>query len=988
MISPPLHSVLEATGYLLPDGRPAPGVYLGDDTQQVRRGYSSFTPDALWRSTSTPLTVYFKYVFTTPPDDDIGKWRREIWNEGFAPLLWVVSPDRIDLYNGFARPQQIHDVDENRLKTFHNIVDELDKLDKFAGRLAMETGQFWSHASSVTRKTSVDHQLLSDLAVLENDLIKAGLQRIEAQGLIGRTIFTQYLVDREIIGERELQHLCGSSTLPDVLRNYAATVTLFTWLSETFNGDIFPSSAVAAPDTDHLNRAADFLEAVDPKTGQTTLFPYQFDVIPVELISVIYEQFVHTKTEQSESSTSHTKARQMGVYYTRLPVVSLVLDEVMNGLTGKETVLDLTCGSGVFLVEALRRLVSLKAGDSAPSRKLIRLTLYEQIYGVDISENAVRIAAFSLYLAALELDPDPQPPEALKFKPLIGTTLIVGNAHGVENTPQGQKVFTTRTGLKKFDVIVGNPPWSFRGREGTIDRQKRKINVPRQPYGESLDFVTRAMDFARDDTRFGLILSAAPFFARSQTGLMASQHVINSLSPVTLVNLSNLSTWLFPKAKMPAVAFFARHRNQPEDQITLVHVPWSPAGDKSHTFKIARSDIMTLPIADWKRQPEQLKAAIYGCHRDLLLLDKLINTNSTLGERLEVFRTKLSTGLKLGNRSHDATFLRGLPLLQSKDSRRLSISASSLPLFSTDRAARPRDREIYRAPLLIVKEFLLEGPRPFTAVADRDIVFTNAYYGASLPLSESKIAHLLAAILSSSLAAWYFIMTASTFGLWMRRLLLKDIARLPTPDLAKATQSDPGKSILRLVKTFQRAPLSDSDWETLDEAVLDLYEIAEPDRIVVRDGLFRASWEWKQGKHESVKPADIVDHMSNYAEAFLSIIDNWLSARNQKRMCAEIFKLTPQDPLRIVRFVLKEKPGNSEVKIIQPVSQLKELLFQIGKRLHVPLTDSLIGERELRMYGPNEVVIIKPAARRYWMGVSGLEDADTVIAESVSGTIV
>ena len=312
----------------------------------------------------------------------------------------------------------------------------------------METGQFWSQAPSVTRKTSVDHKLLSDLAFLESDL--AGLEHIEAQGLIGRTIFTQYLIDRKIIGESKLKAICGCSSLPEVLHDRRATENLFTWLSETFNGDMFPSSAAMTPATRHLERIAKFLEAVDPETGQTTFFPYQFDVIPVELISAIYEQFVHTEARQSEDSASRTNARQMGVYYTPLPIVSLVLDEVMDGLTGTETVLDLTCGSGVFLVEALRRLVKLKSGDSSPGRKLIRSTLYEQVYGVDISENAVRIAAFSLYLAALELDPDPRPPHALKFTPLIGKTLFIGDAHDVENAPGGKKVFTAQTGPEEF----------------------------------------------------------------------------------------------------------------------------------------------------------------------------------------------------------------------------------------------------------------------------------------------------------------------------------------------------------------------------------------------------------------------------------------------------------------------------------------------------------------------------------------------------------
>ena len=298
---------------------------------------------------------------------------------------------------------------------------------------------------------------------------------------------------------------------------------------------------------------------------------------------------------------------------------------------------------------------------------------------------------------------------------------------------------------------------------------------------------------------------------------------------------------------MPAVAFFARHRKQPSDQMTLVQVPWSPAGNRSHTFKIARSDIMTLPFADWERQPEQLKAAIFGYRRDLSLLDRLTTTHTTLSGRLEAFNTKLSTGLKFGNRSHDATFLRDLPLLQSQDIRRQFASTGSLSQFGADRAASPRGRKIYRAPLLIVKEFLLKGPRPVTTVAEKDLVYTNAYYGASLSLAGSEIAHLLAAILSSSLASWYLIMTASTFGLWKQRLLIKDIATLPTPDVEKAVRSNSGKRLLRLMNAFQRRPLSDGDWEKLDEAVLDLYGLDEQDRIVVRDGLFRASWGMETG---------------------------------------------------------------------------------------------------------------------------------------------
>ena len=967
----PWHDVLEATGYLT-NGKPAHGVHLDEDAHG-RSHTRDFRPDALWRSESS-LTVYFKAEPEVPSDDQVAGWRREIWNQGFAPLLWVISPEKIDIYNGFGLPQKTGDADEHRLETFKRIESELDKLDAFAGRLAMETGRFWEEPR-VHRRTCVDQQLLSDLAALERDLVAADMSRPNAQGLIGRSIFTQYLIDRQIVPTPRLARDYGHQTLSAILRDRQATKQLFVWLRETFNGDMFPSQDSSAPSDNHLGRVADFLDAVDPKSRQTTLFPYQFDVIPVELISSIYEQFA--RSDSSTGSGHHGT----DVFYTRLPLVSLVLDEITEGLTGKETVLDLTCGSGVFLVEALRRLVRIRAGDTKPNRKLIRSTLHEQIYGVDISEAAIRVAAFSLYLAALELDPEPRPPQALTFKPLIGKTLIVGDA-------RDKAVLTEQGVTKKFDVIVGNPPWSYEGREATESRRlDGSQNGVRAPRGESLNYVFRAMAFASDKTRFGLILSAVQFFSRSSTGAAASRQLIEKLSPVTLVNLSNLSDWLFPNANMPAVALFARHQPASSGTITAVQIPWSPGGARSHTFEIARSDIVTLPLTDWKRQPEFLKAALLGHRHDLALLDRLTSNYMTLGDKLLQIGVQFRAGLIFGNRSGDARFLHGLPYLTTKDLRPFSVPTDLSP-FDKTKAQVPRSRDIYRAPLLLVKEFLLgDNIRPVVAVAHQDTVFTDAYYGAAFPQNQKEVPHILTAILSSSLASWFFLMTASTFGLWMQRIKRSDVVQMPVPDLETAPRSEAGRHLIRLTRKFQRKskPPQDVDWQLLDEAVFDLYGMDEAERIVARDGLFRASWQWQAGRDESAKAADTNPHLMEYAHTFLAAVDVWLATTKRCRMRAEVFDLSPRAPLRVIRFVLEERSGPSVAKPVWPEGDLKGVLDSISQRLNVQLGTSLVGRRELRVYDHNEVVIIKPAARRHWMGVSALEDADAVIVESFTG---
>jgi hypothetical protein len=168
---------------------------------------------------------------------------------------------------------------------------------------------------TVDRKTSVDQKLLSDLALLEHDLVAGNLARAAAQALIGRVIFTQYLIDREIVSAARLKRVCGHMALPSALRDRQATAKLFAWLAETFNGDMFPPSSVkTTPAGHHLKRVAEFLEAVDPQSGQLSFFPYQFDVIPVELISSIYEQFAHA---EPHVEGQRNEALRNGVHLTR-----------------------------------------------------------------------------------------------------------------------------------------------------------------------------------------------------------------------------------------------------------------------------------------------------------------------------------------------------------------------------------------------------------------------------------------------------------------------------------------------------------------------------------------------------------------------------------------------------------------------------------------------------------------------------------------------
>ena len=87
-------------------------------------------------------------------------------------------------------------------------------------------------------------------------------------------------------------------------------------------------------------------------SGQRALFDiYDFSIIPVEFISNVYEDFIG-KEQQAEK----------GAYYTPKFLVDYILKETVEKHLEKNPtckVLDPACGSGIFLVQALRLLQGL-----------------------------------------------------------------------------------------------------------------------------------------------------------------------------------------------------------------------------------------------------------------------------------------------------------------------------------------------------------------------------------------------------------------------------------------------------------------------------------------------------------------------------------------------------------------------------------------------------------------------------------------------------
>jgi hypothetical protein len=207
-------------------------------------------------------------------------------------------------------------------------------------------------------------------------------------------------LSRQIVGESYLRSLgiSDASNLHNLLNRPSQEAksllyALFERLSEDFNGDLF-SDNLNAEATDitweHLEILNDFLQGTTVRTGQRSFWPYDFSVIPIETIRVIYQHFLKVGTPKG--------TKQSGAFYTPRFLAEVVLDmalEECDSLLDK-CFLDPACGTGIFLVGLFKRLAEEWQRHNAAARYDQRASglmtiLRDNLCGVDNSSACFRV---------------------------------------------------------------------------------------------------------------------------------------------------------------------------------------------------------------------------------------------------------------------------------------------------------------------------------------------------------------------------------------------------------------------------------------------------------------------------------------------------------------------------------------------------------------------------------------------------------------------
>ena len=391
----------------------------------IEKGRIDF--DKIYFLNDKPLIIFkeFKDDFT---EKEVNIVLEQIWSLDEVPLFFAIMPDRIRIYNSFFFDKKDPIKIEEKMEKINDILEDF-KYENLLTRNFLRNKNL-----KFNKKVRLSKYLKDNLVELISKLEEMGLERKIINDFLLKCFFSKCFIDRYERFRGKIKEDYHVDSFEKLLLKVDNLYDFFEKLHNDYNGDIFKIGIDEKNQINkkHLKLVSNFYKGYNLKTGDSVLFnPYNFSIIPVSLVSDIYQTVLGDEGKQKNKS-----------FYTPLMLVDNLLTKYKSTINEKTKVLDPSCGSGIFLVEILRiKLGKIKEINKDSIEKTLKT-----IYGFDIDEKAIKITCFSLYVVILDYV---KTLNSFKFDNLINKTLFE-----VDFFDEGK--FSQ---MPQFDLIVGNPPW-------------------------------------------------------------------------------------------------------------------------------------------------------------------------------------------------------------------------------------------------------------------------------------------------------------------------------------------------------------------------------------------------------------------------------------------------------------------------------------------------------------------------------------------------
>jgi len=789
--------------------------------QRLNRSLRVIKPKALFILNEKPIVLFFD------KNVNINKVFKQCWNFSEAPIIIIENEVDFDIYNGF----------DYIIENGNFLLPKISK-DNDLNYISLISGKYFENAQKeFDNKDKVDKNLLKNIKEARENLLQINLENNIniANALLGRIIFIRYLIDRKVsLNFENKRQPLSNEDLKKILTSKTRMYNLFKYLKskDGFNGDWFPieDEEDSLVDERHLNILYKLIDGVDLKTNQGSLFDiYDFSIIPIEFISNVYESFIG---EQNQ--------KKSGAYYTPTFLVDYILKYTVDDYfknNPKEyncKVLDPACGSGIFLVETLRKLINQyeKVPENPPisSKQIIKL-VKDNIYGIDYNENALQISVFSLYLTMLDYQ---NPSDIAEFKfPYLLKSDKNNNPNFFNND-----FFDTDAGYnevlkkKKLNFIIGNPPYgkSTINKDSFADEyvKSNKISIANRDIVQP--FMVRVKDLASKDTKISFIVTSKVLY-NLQTKEFRTKEFFNQFKVNHIFELSSVRKEIFENANVPVSIIFYEHSSE-EDVLTniinYISMKPSPYFEKLKLLLLSKSDFKKVSQSKLLENDYLWRILVYGSYLDFNFIKRL-QSFDTIDESIENQNDKQGITLKGKDKNPTLEYL-GMPYIQTKNFKPFYIQKSSLE-WKEEIAHRKKSRNFFNAPSLLVSKGISLSLDLKVGILKEDSIFTDSI--SSLKHKNMDDLYGMMGLLSSSFFKYFIINTGSSIGIEREQVHNPEKFSLPYVHDMNVIQS------ARDIEEYSKNEFAQYDKEfndlknRLNEDVLKSFHLSNQEKVLV-----------------------------------------------------------------------------------------------------------------------------------------------------------
>jgi type I restriction-modification system DNA methylase subunit len=956
-------------------------------------------------------SIYFKSVSSF--DDEtlfqVCEIHKKIWNERKASFFYVTSPTELRIYNCFAEPvnpNRLHDLEKIQLYSYNITEDErkLEKLIQVFSRVSIDSGMFWNDTDISDKLNSdkrVDKALMRNLKEIRSELQAGGLKIDIIHDLLLRSLFVLYLEDRKATTkEFYAKYLKGSESYFDILEDLEATYTLFEKLEVSFNGNLCPVSAGERRNVKakHLKLIKEcFWSHEHQSKGYVQLFNWKifdFSVIRIELISEIYEEFL--STERGEDDT-----RKKGAYYTPHSLVDFILNEKLpwadnNNQNYTMKVLDPTCGSGIFLVESYKRIVDRWKYSNQTEEidfETLKKLLLDSVYGIEINPDAIKVTAFSLYLAMLDYLNPRTLWQNKRFPYLIYDSEM-------EDTRRGKNLFrmsSLETGpfeKLRFDLVVGNPPFK---RGNLEDSHKDYLNELGFAQEYVIAFLYRVTQLCPEG-QIALVSTSKILFNTSTGYQRFRDFLFNQNYVEAIFNFSALRKTkkehggnLFASAVGPACVIFYQKRTPVQGHNKILYC--SPRSIlKSRLvdgIALDVSDIKYIPRKEASKPTSKIwKIAMWGSERDSILIERL----SSLPLLKERFKKAKKDGWAMGvgfETSEPAdksdNTIKKLPHIEASNIERFYSRKDRTTSITRTMFYRLGEREAFKAPHVLIKEG--QSNRRFCAsYLNYDCSFKKTVFGISS--KDTTILKALTAYLNSSFSSYFLFLTASSWGVERERVQPNEIADLPALPFIASKECNLllAKKVDEIIaiknkKIFTVDGELTSIEQEIDDIIFKSLSISPIERTYINDVLDFSLDLFQEGESsEAYKPAS-TKCLDKYAKQLCNSLDDFLKD-STLTPSVRIYDMPHRSPLRLIALSLSTIGISKEqVLRVDNSTVVRDLLRTIDNYSYEKHSESVYFRKTIKYFDGDTIYLIKPNEMRFWSKSSAANDANELTFE-------